>query len=156
MFTKYTSVKLPENYSGSRFKSTTIDTEMKTHRPKEVQNTTSSVKTSVSPSFKNTLVKDQVTEYESENEGVVLENDTPSKIAAEEISDEHKESPTIQESNTDYVAQSPFNMSELTRIFERFKADDILLLVLILILSKDGGEESPDALILLALLLLYR
>ena len=55
MFTKYTGIELPQNYSGSRFKQDIAeDTEMKTHRG-QISTVGGVVKSSVSPSFQSII-----------------------------------------------------------------------------------------------------
>lgn len=159
MFTKYANVKLPENYGGSRFKRSTIETEMKTHRPQDMQSTASSVKTSVSPFFQSAHMHNGATA----SENIIEESteDTEEEITyGEEIQEENEEiihtppKKSIEESKNSLHGSIAIN--ELTRMLEKFKSDDILLLILILLFAKDGGEGSTDALVILALLLLYR
>ena len=162
MFTKYANVKLPENYSGSRFKRSTIETEMKTHRPQDMPSTASTVKTSVSPFFQSAHMHNGATASENiiEESTEDTEEEINLKTYGEEIQEENEEiihtppEKSIEESKNSLHGSIAVN--ELTRMLEKFKSDDILLLILILLFAKDGGEGSTDALVILALLLLYR
>ena len=156
MFTKYTSIKLPENYGGSRFKKSPVETEMKTHRPQEAAVSSSTIKTSVSPSFQ--IVKGSVMENEMHED---IEREEYTETNADDFSEPSEtnytepSSPSSNPTTSDEQIQSA-GIKELSRFLEKIKSDDLLLLSLILLLAKDGADESLDALILLALLLLYR
>ncbi len=160
MFTKYANVKLPENYSGSRFKRPSIDTEMKTHRAQDISNVPRSVKTSVSPFFQSSQIQEETTAQSNSTE-VDTQQALPELDAmlTEEARVEDEETihtppeKTQEDSNSTALATS--SIKELTRALEKIKSDDLLLLSLILLFAKDGGEGSMDALVILALLLLY-
>lgn len=157
MFTKYANVRVPENYSGNRFKSPTIETEMKTHRSDGVHSTASPVKTSLSPYFKSKLSSENDERSTEElhevtngiNEIYVNENQSTST----EI---NATPPEGNAQNSESSSVLPITAKDLSRFLGNFKSDDILLLALILLVAKEGSEESTDALILLALLLLFR
>lgn len=156
MFTKYANVKLPENYSGSRFKHTTIDTEMKTHRPQDTSPSFTTVKTSVSPIFKSAqaqedeAVQSKLAEADKEQDLVENENDL-----TEDTIETIYTPPEKTQKNDSNTAINTSSIKELSRVLEKIKSDDALLLALILLFAKDGGEGSLDALVILALLLLY-
>lgn len=144
MFTKYTNMKLPQNYSGSRFKPAVEDTEMKTHRAADSAIPVNSVKTSVSPYFQSSFSNEQAFNFEAEdNEPIETE--------------ESAEADLILEESTEVSAGNEHaTLKELTRLFEGVKSDDLLLLALIILLASDGGQSSVDTIVILALLLLYR
>lgn len=78
MFTKYTGIEVPQNYSGSRFKKEVEKTEMKTHRG-QISSSDSGIKASVSPSFQEVIdnaVSDKADteQYASFDEDDILNN----------------------------------------------------------------------------------
>lgn len=159
MFTKYTNIKLPENYGGSRFKKSTIDTEMKTHRPQDMSSSASTVKTSVSPSFQSSLanIKAEVpSAYIGELQENTKEFDQTEELDNTEYDDFIDTPPLKIEENANCESDTSTSIKELAHVLENIKSDDFLLLALILLFAKDGGEESMDAIVILALLLLYR
>lgn len=153
MFTKYTNVNVPKNYSGSRF-SKPPETEMKTHRAQDAS-PSNTVKTSVSPYFHNTQEYLSSTDKAIETDSIVnfaihsddditnIDTASPESIQEEVYEDE----------STSVV---PSSITELSKILKNIKGDDILLLALILIFATDNGEGNPDILLILSLLLLYR
>ena len=157
MFTKYTSIKVPENYGGSRFTKAPMETEMKTHRPESIASQSTPVKTSVSPFFQNSH-KSEISQSMAEEVDVTSYEDTTAddELTASDyecISHEDKASSI----NENVSPQTPHTgIMELSRFLEKIKNDDLLLLTLILLFAKDGGDEGMDGIILLALLLLFR
>ena len=141
MFTKYTNMKLPQNYSGSRFKPATEDTEMKTHRAKDTGTPINNVKTSVSPYFQSSFVNEQSYSFEPQEDRDTYETDV--------------DVPTQQEeTNEDVSTSTHATLKELTRLFAGIKSDDLLLLALIILFASDSGQNSVDTIVILALLLL--
>ena len=167
MFTKYNNINIPQNYSGNRFKHDITNTEMKTHRP----TTTSAVKTSVSPYFQESV--NNAIESLPSSDNVNIESATK-EVGFGEISDtplgeiesvranDEESSLNVNEPMLNGASESkstePSNSldtSRLTDMFKSIKSDDLLLLVLILLLAKDNTENGIDALVILALLLMY-
>lgn len=152
MFTKYNNVSIPKNYSGSRFHQGNDDTEMKTHRATESIPSTNITKTSVSPYFRSNLIKESsLATEDSEDSSFEVPYDASMEEKAEII-----DTPADKDSDSSTGNLTP-NDEEgaLSRLFKNIKNDDLLLLALILLLSKDGADNSFDAIVILALLLMY-
>ena len=143
MFTKYTNMRLPQNYSGSRFKATAEDTEMKTHRAKEAAIPINTVKTSISPFFQSSYLNEQASEPEAEDETFAEYEEIPDTT---EVTKE-----TLHEAVSEPGKPT---LGDLSRLLEGLKSDDLLLLALIILLASDGGQGSMDTIAILALLLL--
>ena len=168
MFTKYTDIDLPKNYSGSRFKHTLADTKMKTHRAQDVSLSVPAFKTAVSPSFQDIIDKTaKATKVDEQPEELYANNDTTAELTDQEAekSDEKadaafKDSLPIdahprhdEGSNTDFF--SLFKASGFGKLLSNKSKDDFLLIALIALLASDGSGDNLDAIVLLALLLLY-
>ena len=159
MFTKYTSIKVPENYGGSRFTKAPMETEMKTHRPEVIASPSTPVKTSVSPFFQSAHKSEIPLSIAEDLEDTSYEethNDADNELTAadDESASQEDKATTIDENVSPLTSHA--GIKELSRLLEKIKSDDLLLLTLILLLAKDGGDEGMDGIILLALLLLFR
>ena len=149
MFTKYTGIELPQNYSGSRFKQDIAeDTEMKTHRG-QISTVGGVVKSSVSPSFQsiidNAVADNQATEDFSD--------------AVSHESEEIECNPTVECNTVDTVSGATEKTTveaTLKRFLDTIGKDEMLLLSLLLLFASDNQECSLDGIIIIALLLLYR
>ena len=174
MFTKYTDINLPKNYSGSRFKQELTDTKMKTHRAQDISTGKSVIKSAMSPTFQDIIDK---TVQESEEEK--LDQSTVNEQVEEAYADSIEESTDteqevqdsfeeIYESNNELTTVAPthnskseadffslFKESGLGKLLSSAGRDDFLLIGLIALLASDGSGDNLDAIILLALLLLY-
>ncbi len=159
MFTKYTDIDLPKNYSGSRFKQAIADTKMKTHRAQDISPSVPTVKTAMSPSFQDIIDK-------RANEADIIEpieqNDVNSAIEAEQDTSNTEpktDLPTDGKPKDEEGASSDvfslFKASGLGRLLDNKSKDDFLLIALIALLASDGSGDNLDAIVLLALLLLY-
>lgn len=167
MFTKYTDIDLPKNYSGSRFKQSLADTRMKTHRAQDISASAPSIKTAVSPSFQDIIDKTaKAAAVDEQPEEIYVNNDIIEEITDQEAekSDEKAEDAFNslpieaqprhnEESNNDFF--SLFKASGLGKLLSNKSKDDFLLIALIALLASDGSGDNLDAIVLLALLLLY-
>ena len=177
MFTKYNGINLPNNYSGTKFRQPIEDTTMKTHRAldeKVIQKGV--VRTSVSPTFQNalnsTIQEAREIESFSDDEHALphIDNSASSSFFEEEVC----ESTAICEDNNDYPSSQfdskcdigdkndkeahPLNLlkeSGLGKLIDNLNKDDILLIALIVIFAQEHSANSLDAIVILALLLLY-
>lgn len=158
MFTKYTDIDLPKNYSGNRFKQAIPDTKMKTHRAQDSSAYNSVVKTAVSPSFQDIIDK---TAKESDSEPIE-EDDKNITVSTEEAPLENTteadipiDAPPRGGEKMDENLLRLFKESGLGRLLNNKSRDDFLLIGLIALLASDGAGDNLEAIILLALLLLY-
>ena len=154
MFTKYNGITLPQNYSGNRFKAYPNDTETKTHKPQEAQPLTTSIRTSVSPTFRDVTrevpVQEDVPDEIYEEPPFESRGNDPLREENEEIIHTPPRENQCEASNE---APQPVGKIGLEHLFGNLQSDDILLLTLIFILAKDSSAQSPDAILILALLL---
>ncbi len=167
MFTRYSGVDIPQNYSGNRFRKKSIEnTEMKVH----TNQTQGAIKSSVSPSFENQF-KDE--KFQSINEEISLDNSKITEAVAEneyfegeiiDSDDSHEQIDVnliLQESNEQ--SSKPVNksilgdlsLSPITEYLKSIKGEDLLLIALIIFLASDKNVSNNDILIILALLLVY-
>lgn len=182
MFTKYNGINLPNNYSGTKFKQPIEDTNMKTHRAQDERPITRGVvRTSVSPSFQGALDK-AVEKASSENYAPVnevfdsyvndpLATDTQDEgqFEKEAIDNEGTidgERASDAEGTIDGTSISApkkrdnstfglLNELGLGHLFESIHKDDLLLIALIILFAQEHLQDSLDAIVILALLLLY-
>ena len=148
MYSRYSGIKLPQNYSGSRF---VRETETKLH----TASTLSGVKSSHSPSFVTSskaspLQKaESLSEDDCENEepqnASVISNDTYADYDMQKKHDELSE-----------VSSSSENCFSIKSIFENISSEELLILGIILLIATDKDGLSDSALWILALLLLAR
>ena len=153
MFSKYKGIEIPLNYSGSRFKSSGVETEMKTHKPSPSYRST---KTSVSPTFQSVINQAINDSYAQETVPDVYE--MRDDLNEMQIS---SEAPLVvidnKESNEQKGLSSIFD--ELKPFFEKLKSsikgEDLLLISLIILLASEGGNDSLESILPLLLLFLY-
>ncbi|MBE6673842.1 MAG: hypothetical protein E7596_01905 [Ruminococcaceae bacterium] len=164
MFTKYTDIDLPKNYSGSRFKQAIADTKMKTHRAQQVPPNATAIKTAVSPSFQDIIDKtakaSEPTNELSLNADAVAEvQEAPNEndYSEDALSDKETQIEAFAQQNerNDSDLFSLFKSSGLGKLLDNKSRDDFLLIALIVLMASDGAGDNLDAIILLALLLLY-
>lgn len=142
MFTRYSGVDVPQNYSGNRFRKKTIeDTETKVH-----SSTLGATKSSISPSFEKQLNQ----QFDEESDFQDTENSIENNeyILDESNSCERNDSNT---SNNNVFKE----LSSFSNYFKNIKNDDLLLIALIIFLASDKGASNNDIIILLSLLLIY-
>ena len=150
MFTKYTGIEVPQNYSGSRFKKEVEKTEMKTHRG-QISSSDSGIKASVSPSFQEVIdnaVSDKADteQYASFDEDDILNNiATPLDEVCEDVGVR-----TINEDTSHTVEDI------LKRFLDNIGKDELLLLSLLILFASDNQDCGIDGVIIVALLLMYR
>ena len=169
MFTRYKGIDVPQNYSGSRFKSEPQNTEMKTHKPSPVYSPT---KTSISPSFERVVSQGYQNTFESspfkenidnvsdfndfQEENNVLENEyfEPENEPLETYNESQREEPDCAPKTKKagiFKELSPF----INKFFKNINSEDLLLLSLIILLFGEGNDESSDLIIPLLCLFLY-
>lgn len=156
MFSKYSSIEVPQNYSGSRFrKSQEIKTETKTHPATDY----SATKSSVSPTYKDR------TESCTEAQNDYCESPSPCDDCTESYSCCDCESDCIDSEDTSYSCEDENKSCErkddtkqgflLGDMLANINKEDLLLICLIIFLSADGGISNNDIIILLSLILAY-
>lgn len=157
MFSKYSSIRVPQNYSGNRFKGGyDLPTETKTHSPSD----NSAVKSSVSPVYQEQLDAYMGNESESEEEYSYIEeendsyNDTSEANSEQEIPDPVDKN-SQKECNQSDSCKVDGKHSAFDELLKKFNSEDLLLVCLIIFLSADAGIENNDIIILLSLLLAY-
>ncbi len=154
MFSKYSSIEVPQNYSGSRFrKSTELKTETKTHPATDY----SATKSSVSPTFKESTepyidTHNGSCELPSPSEECMDSNCPKGDCANEGENDCYCE----DECNSCKICdESKQHGSLLSDLLGNIKTEDLLLICLIIFLSADGGISNNDIIVLLSLILAY-
>lgn len=134
MFSKYSSVEVPKNYSGNRFRQAQeLKTETKTHFATNY----SATKSSVSPS------------YHEQNSYI---DEVQDDIESKSFEDESIEQVEDIEKTYDENQKSTFSFNDIIKSID---AEDLLLICLIIFLSADSGINNNDIVILLSLLLAY-
>lgn len=150
MFTKYTGIEVPQNYSGNRFKKEVEKTEMKTHRG-QISSPDSGIKAAVSPSFQEVIDNAVSDKGDTEQYASFDEDDINQTTEAplDEICDVVKTmSRDEEESNTIEAT--------LKRFFDSIGKDELLLLSLLVLFASDNQDCGIDGVIIVALLLMYR
>lgn len=150
MFTKYSGIDVPKNYSGSRFKQN-LETEMKTHKAPIIQPAPTVTKSSPQPSFQSIIDKAVSDEKETPSD-YTEHTDAPSN----EIPDPVSIIEPSREGDVDVPADRSYANSALSSLLESLNGDDLLLIALIILLSGNEGYENKEIIVTLALLLLYR
>ena len=154
MFSKYTGVDVPQNYSGNRFRKSTMETKTNVHKAQEIRTPISTVKTSVSPSFQDVIDK--------ASEGVIV-NDVEENLTTQEVDLEEKVLKSVDKTEIleDDEAKSPrepldiIQASGIGQLLGAIGKDDLLLIALIVLLASDKGDMNLDAIVILALLLYH-
>ena len=152
MFTRYSGIDVPNNYSGNRFKKTIIeDTTMKIHE-NEVR---SEIKTSVSPTYNDWVYSNNSNStYDNTSKTIQEckmcdidsnENELYENIENEEISTNTQSKVLSKEEN--------HNLEQIKNYLKSIKTDDLILILMIIFLASDKGTANNDIIILLALLL---
>ena len=145
MFTRYSEVNIPENYSGNRFRGITAeDTSTKVHKNEVYEASTSSV----SPTF-NTHINMQ--NSHAEHNDIELKS---LEIEDNRAQDDSEAMVSLQNDNTEkrniFQELTPFS-----KYLSKINGEDLLLIALIIFLSSDKNRSNNDVIILLALLLVY-
>lgn len=162
MFSKYKGIEIPLNYSGSRFKSSGVETEMKTHKPSPSYRST---KTSVSPTFQSVINQAVNDSYAQETVPDVYEmsddlNEMQKSSEAPLVVIDNNESNEQSSENEDEKKKGLSSIfDELKPFFEKLKSsikgEDLLLISLIILLASEGGNDSLESILPLLLLFLY-
>lgn len=150
MFTKYSGIDVPKNYSGSRFKQN-LETEMKTHKAPIIQPAPTVTKSSPQPSFQSIIDKAASGEKETPSD-YTEQTDAPSNEIPVPVSIIEPS----RESEVDTHTDSSCVNSAISSLLESLNGDDLLLIALIILLSGNEGYENKEIIVTLALLLLYR
>lgn len=158
MYTRYSGVDVPQNYSGSRFRKKIIEeTEMKVH----TSTAQGAVKSSVSPTFESQIKGEHLPITVSENDSDYSE--TVEDVAENDASGEEYTSLQYEvtkenddrEQNIGRSILNDLNLSSITEYLKSIKGEDLLLIALIIFLASDKDVSNNDIIILLALLLIY-
>lgn len=147
MFSKYSNIDIPQNYSGNRFKNANAyETTTKMHTPSDF----SAVSSSVSPTYERQFFEDSSIESEYENEIYDTED------ACLTCDEGHSEDISTSECNEIKSACEESDnkgLSALHDIFSKISSEDLLLISLIIFLSVDKNINNNDIIILLSILL---
>jgi hypothetical protein len=149
MYSRYSGIKLPQNYSGSRF---VRETETKLH----TASTLSGVKSSHSPSFVTSSKASPLQKAESLSEDD-CENEEPQNASV--ISNDTYADYDLQKKHDEVRKVSSPSLDDgfsLKSIFENISSEELLILGIILLIATDKDGLSDSALWILALLLLAR
>ncbi|MBQ8163224.1 MAG: hypothetical protein IJZ93_02515 [Clostridia bacterium] len=146
MFSRYSKIKVPQNYSGNRFN---IDEpEMKIHTPA----TQFSVKNAHSPTFSASMEDTSIKEDEYLSE---VENDY--EDFEEEQIDTYEDQEVI-DTPTDVSPKSEekrgFDISYLKNLISNINSEELLILGIILLIASDKDSSNDSLIWMLALLLL--
>ena len=152
MFTRYSGIDVPNNYSGNRFKKTIIeDTTMKIHE-NEVK---SDIKTSVSPTYNDWLYSNNDKSSFNDTSEITQEYNTfdedLNKNESYENSENEKISSNIQAK--ELLKEENHNLERIKNYLKSIKTDDLILILMIIFLTSDKNADNNDVIILLALLL---
>ena len=158
MFTRYSDIDVPKNYSGNRFKKSSFeDTTMKTHES-EMQSATN---TSVSPTFNERYnhIDYQTNKFQIQNKANDVNNEIYRNVNEQDyfatsndnnnILEEKQVSCRFNDSNKD----SATGFGSIIDYLKDIKSDDLLIILIIILLASDKSTSNNDIIILLALLL---
>ncbi len=147
MFSRYSKINIPQNYSGNRFKAPETDTKIHSPVPQYT------VKNAHSPSFISTFEeKDQPFEeaYEDEKVSVQVEDMyEESTYEREEIID----TPVCVDQKSDNESKG-FDLSYFKNILSNISSEELLILGIILLIASDKESSNNSIIWMLALLLL--
>ena len=143
MFTRYSGIDIPHNYSGNRFRKADSDNlDMKIHK----NHTQGAIKSSISPSFEKEL--SNFTEQNAEAELNSNLGDAALVSIDEQAEIENSDTVDVSDSNSSTTPS-------INDFLKSISSDDLLIIALILFLATDKNVENNDIIILLALLLAY-
>lgn len=168
MFTRYEGTNIPQNYSGSRFRSNEAPKEA-VHSTQQMAN---AVKSSVSPTFENAIslsqelnrdiifapISDNDEDEPLSDEATTDVGDMEEVLDNEDISyseSEARSTPEKQPLDSPKSYLNQINTSSIGQFLKHLKSDDLLLISIIVILASEKALSSYDTIILLALLLVY-
>lgn len=147
MFSKYSNIDIPQNYSGNRFKNTqAYETTTKMHTPSDF----SAVSSSVSPTYERQFFEDSTNEIEYENE---IYDTEEACLSCDEGQSEEISVPECSVISSGCDSSDNKGLSALHDIFSKISSEDLLLISLIIFLSVDKNINNNDIIILLSLLL---
>ncbi len=156
MFTRYSNIEIPKNYSGNRFKKTIIeDTTMKTHE-NEMQG---AIKSSVSPTYSEHLYQNELDNSDISNHSDAVDNNISKEeddrnIIENDINEDTENNQGDECANCDLEKEkSKLSLAPIFDYLRDIKSDDMLLILLIIILASDRSAQNNDIIMLLALLL---
>lgn len=156
MFTKYTDVAIPTNYSGNRFRVSSQDN-TKIHKGESIS--PQQTRTSVSPSFQASINNAANNMKETKEECFDCYSLKDESLFNKLSNEDSKEKCEVNDEEISKNATrgeeflSNFKSSSLGQFLSSIGHDDLLLIALIILLS--GEQSSTDTIILLSLLLLY-
>ena len=147
MFTRYSDIDIPKNYSGSRFKMSQIeDTTMKVHSS-DMQG---AVKSSVSPTYNehlNQFIPQDSYNYSQKSEEIA---NNVNEVMNEDNYSENELTTFPQE---DKIAENNRSLLPTFDFLKNINSDDLLIILLIIVLASDKSALNNDIIIILALLL---
>lgn len=147
MFTRYSDIDIPKNYSGSRFKMSQIeDTTMKVHSS-DMQG---AVKSSVSPTYNehlNQFIPQDSYNYSQKSEEIA---NNVNEVMNEDNYPENELTTFPQE---DKIAENNRSLLPTFDFLKNINSDDLLIILLIIVLASDKSALNNDIIIILALLL---
>ena len=150
MFTRYSDIEIPQNYSGNRFSRQGIeDTTTKIHAP-TIQGAS---KSSVSPSFEMNRFSGGYQDSVDNDDSEINDNLSVSEEIPTEYEGDFTAPSVDKDTNHHEFSQS---LSQITGYLKKLKNDDLLLIGLIAFLASEKSVSNNDAIIILVLLLMYR
>lgn len=150
MFTRYSDIEIPQNYSGSRFsKQFAEDTTTKIHTS-TIQGAS---KSSVSPSFEMSRLGEAYQAPEADDNVEYFNDEAIFDDISDEDNNEFTASSVNKDENHSEISES---LSQITGYLKRLKNDDLLLIGLIAFLANENSVSNNDIIIILVLLLMYR
>ena len=171
MYTRYKGISIPENYSGTRFvQENPLSYPNDTNINKGVSE---SVKTSVSPKYKEEIERRLHSSFEeAENNQAEEENKEEWSVSYEKsdtdegIYDKNREGGENEATPANSIQDEASSKepqrqaikeigASLSKLFSPKQSDDFLLLMLCLLIFNENAEGSVDILVILMLLLLY-
>ncbi|MBO5374792.1 MAG: hypothetical protein J6A54_05035 [Clostridia bacterium] len=167
MYSRYSNISIPENYSGNRF--SISEPETKTHRG-ELRGAS---RTTHSPSFIEATSKLQSEAQEIENHNAiyddtecdVCDNDEPKESTCVDCDECDKCKITEHHDETENKSEKPlcvdniqkksrFDFSSIKSLLSGLDTDTLVILGLIILLMSDSDKSNDDVVAILALLLL--
>jgi len=147
MYTRHTSINIPKNYSGNRFKQSE-EIPVKEHRPIY----TDAIKTAHSPIYSEELSKaEDVIQVEDTIPTPVYEDAEP--ITEEELSSDIQPCEECDSEPKDLFSHLSLPIKEILKSIDK---EELLLIGLILLISAEKDNDNNTILTLLSLLLLHK
>ena len=155
MYTRHTSINIPKNYSGNRFKTAPDNIPVKEHRP--VYN--EGIKTAHSPAYNEEMMK--VPDISSEYippyfDNADLNEELDSQDESIENTGKNEDEKTCEDTSYNATcALSSFSLP-FRDILSHIDKEELLLIGIILLLASEKENDNSLMITLLSLLLLYK